>query len=194
MSFRPRSPPAALALALALVLPAVACAPATPTRPTAYPTAAAAAPAGPTTVYVVRHGERVSDEDRDSPLSEAGQSRAEALASALEAAGISAVYSTPYRRTRDTAAPLATRLGVEIVEREAGGGEDAARALARAILERHAGEAVLVVGHSNTVSLIVHALGGPALEELPTSRYGDLFIVTIPREGPVRSVRARFGT
>ena len=63
------------------------------------------------TVFVVRHAERADDgaaklED-DPDLSAAGRARAEALAAALEDAGITAIFATQYKRTHQTAAPLA---------------------------------------------------------------------------------------
>jgi broad specificity phosphatase PhoE len=147
----------------------------------------------PTTIYVVRHAERASEEDRDSPLSDAGRARAEALANALEASGIETIYVTQYRRTRETVAPLAGRLGLTIRTDTTTGGTDPARDLARRVLAAHPGGAVLIAGHSNTVPAIVHALGGPELPELASTRYGDLFILTIAPDRPVRTVRVQFG-
>lgn len=153
-----------------------------------------AAPVGgeTTTIYVVRHAERASEEDRDPPLSEAGRARAEALGDALSHSGVDAVYVTQYRRTRETAEPVARRLGLPIQVDSAGGGWTAG-ALAERVLTRHQGGTVLIVGHSNTVPAIVHAFGGPHLPELETSRYGDLFIIDVTPGLPVRTVRAGFG-
>jgi broad specificity phosphatase PhoE len=147
----------------------------------------------PTTIYVVRHAERLSEDDRDSPLSPAGAARARALVEALGESGVDAIYVTQYQRTFRTAEPLATHLGVPILTDSTTGGTEPARRLARRVLERHRGQTVLIVGHSNTVPAIVNALGGPELPELDSSRYGDLFVVTIPASGPVRTIRAQFG-
>jgi broad specificity phosphatase PhoE len=147
----------------------------------------------PTTIYVVRHAERVSEADRDSPLSETGVVRSRALVEALGGSGVEAIYVTQYQRTRQTAEPLATHLGLAVRTDTTTGGTEPARQLARRVLERHRGETVLIVGHSNTVPAIVHALGGPELPELESSRYGDLFVITIPATGTVRTVRAQFG-
>jgi len=152
----------------------------------------AAAPevGGPTTVFVVRHAERISDQDRDSPLSEAGLARARALAETLGESGIGAIYVTQYQRTQQTADPVATRLRLtpQVQPTSLTPPE-----LARLVLDRHRGETVLIVGHSNTVAAIVHGLGGPAMPELETSRYGDLFVVIVPDDGVVRTTRAQFG-
>lgn len=150
--------------------------------------------AEPTTVLVVRHAERASDTDRDSPLSPAGEARARALAEALADAGVTTVLATQYRRTQDTARPLADRLGLPVRVVETGGNTEASSAaLARRIRSEHAGETVLVVGHSNTVPPIVRALGGAEVGPLESTHYQNLFVVTIPPEGPARTLRTRFG-
>jgi broad specificity phosphatase PhoE len=158
-----------------------------------------AAPAGaqtpaPTTVIVVRHAEKAEKPADDPGLSRKGLMRAEALADALEGAGITAIYATPLRRTRDTASPLADRLGLEIAVAEigAGGVKAHVESLARLILERHRGGTVLVVGHSNTVPLLLRELGAgvPAMSE---EDFDDLYILTIPPKGPRRLIRARYG-
>ena len=67
-----------------------------------------------TTVVLVRHAEKV-DESADAALSAAGLARAAALGAALEHAGVRAIFVTQFQRTRGTAEPLATRLGLEAV-------------------------------------------------------------------------------
>jgi broad specificity phosphatase PhoE len=54
--------------------------------------------------------------------------------------------------------------------------------MAGLIRERHAGETVLVVSHSNTVPAIINALGGGPLEDLNQDEYDDLFVVTLTGE------------
>lgn len=144
-----------------------------------------------TTVIVARHAERAAVDDRDPPLSPEGAAQAEALADA----GVTAIYATPYRRTRDTAAPLGRRLGLEIRETPVEGGIEAhAREVARRVVAENPGGVTLVVGHSNTVPAIVHALTGWPIPELSEDAYGDLFIVQVPAAGRARLIRARFGT
>jgi len=50
----------------------------------------------------------------DVPLSAAGRDCAESLAAGLAQAGLDFVYSSPLKRARDTAAPIAARVGGEI--------------------------------------------------------------------------------
>ena len=63
----------------------------------------------PRQVFLVRHTERES-EGEDPPLVAAGEARAQALAETLRDAGITRIITTQWRRTRDTAQPLAKLL------------------------------------------------------------------------------------
>ena len=63
-------------------------------------------------VLVVRHAEKISDEDER--LTEAGRTRAGRLAEMLKKSGIAAIYSTDTERTIGTAQPLADSLGQKV--------------------------------------------------------------------------------
>lgn len=149
---------------------------------------------GATTVIVVRHAEKANAEERDPLLSPAGQARAEALASALESAGVSAIYVTQFKRNHATAEPLAKRLGVPVTERPIAGDVPAyARDLAREVLAQQAGKTVLIVGHSNTVPDLVQAFSGTKVAPLTEADFDNLFVVVVPASGPARLVKARYG-
>ena len=150
----------------------------------------------PTVVIVVRHAEKAAVEGSDPPLSEAGVRRAQELARIAEEAGVTAVYTTQFRRATETARPLATRLNitstpVEATRENAG---TYAATLARDILTRHEGQTVMVIGHSNTVPMIVEALGGrrPAAIDDATE-FDRIFVVIVRRPGEVRTISARYG-
>lgn len=70
-------------------------------------------------LILVRHAEpvRIVDADgpADPPLAERGARQAEALAAYLAEEGIGAVWSSPMLRARETAAPLAAALGIDVV-------------------------------------------------------------------------------
>ena len=84
------------------------------------------APPGATTVLVVRHGEseaevpgkpfELRDGHGDPALHPVGERQAELLADRLEHEQIDAIYVTTLKRTQQTAAPLAARLGITPVE------------------------------------------------------------------------------
>jgi broad specificity phosphatase PhoE len=164
-----------LLVALVLVLPLPALAQAT----------------APSIVILVRHAEKAAAPAADPALSPAGVARAQALAAALRDAGVTAIVTTQFKRTRDTAQPLAAARGLQPEVVAAAKGEAHAQAVAAAV-RRHLGGVVLVVGHSNTVSAIIAALGGPRLPDLCDSAYSDLFVL-VPGAGESKLVRSRYG-
>ncbi|HVZ49819.1 MAG TPA: histidine phosphatase family protein [Gemmatimonadaceae bacterium] len=152
----------------------------------------AQAPSAPTVVIVVRHAEKAAAPAADPPLTDAGVARARALAAAVAAAHVDAVITTQLTRTRETARPAAEARGLPMETVPTGGttAEHAAR-VATAV-RKHRGHTVLVVGHSNTVTAIIAALGGPALPELCDSQYSTLF--TLVLDGPTaRLVTSTYG-
>ena len=129
-------------------------------------------------VFVVRHAERAdagtggaTTMATDPDLSDAGRARAESLAAALKDAKITAIFVTPYKRTRQTAEPLATALGVQPTEIDA---KDMGRLIEKV---KAASGNVLVVGHSNTVPDILSKLGADDAPKLADADYDNLFVV-----------------
>ena len=106
-------------------------------------------------VVLVRHAEREAA-GTDPNLTAAGRSRADVLAGMLEDAGVAAIFTSRFRRTQQTAAPLASRLHLTPVQLP----DDSAAAAAQV---RAAGDVVLVVGHSDSVPELIAELGGPAI-------------------------------
>lgn len=138
------------------------------------------------TVYLVRHAEKETGDDPD--LNAAGQARAEALADALEDAGLDTIWSTDYRRTRATSAPLAQRLEVDVQIYDPSDLDAVAETL------KTAGETALVVGHSNTTPDLAAALGGeagPPIDE-PTE-YDRLYVLTGVGTATVETDIRRYG-
>ena len=149
--------------------------------------------AGSTTVYLVRHAEKEigRHDDPDPAISAVGQQRAKALATRLASAGIKAIVVTQFRRTEETAAPIASAIGVtpEIVS--AGRKGDADSAVAAVM--RHRGEKVLIVGHSKTLAGIIEALGGPKLADLCENQYSTLYVMNLPPAGKPKLVTQHYG-
>lgn len=139
-------------------------------------TAALTAPAAamPDLVILVRHAERAAAPAGDPALTPAGEQRAQALAQALAGLRVNAIITTPLRRARDTAAPLARALGLQPQVVEARG---AAHVPAVADAVRAQSGVVLVVGHSNTVTAVLAALGGPKLPELCETSFHHAFLL-----------------
>lgn len=135
-------------------------------------------PKDPLTVaYIVRHAEKATTPPEDPTLTAEGQAHAVALADRLGAQPIVAVFSTDTTRTRQTAAPLAEKLGltVQIYSSPAD--------LAALIKSTYAGKAVAIVGHSNTVPQIISALGATPPAEIasgiPDDQFDNLYMMLI---------------
>ena len=135
--------------------------------------------AAPTTYVLVRHAEKLADAV-DPALSPDGHDRARRLANALRDRPVSAVYATGYRRTQQTAQPVAAVHGLDVHTYDA-----RATAAHTAALLRQAGHAgtVLVVGHSNTVPAIAAALCGCTVEPMEESEYGRRMEITVHVDG-----------
>lgn len=150
-------------------------------------------PAPPTVVLLVRHAERAPGTG-DVPISADGEARARDLVAVGQGAGVNAILTTQLLRTRQTAGPLASALRITPdVVANTGDATQHAAAVADTIRARFVGRTLLVVGHSNTIAPIVVALGGTRYRDLCDSEYDALFVVVIAAEGPVRTVRSRFG-
>lgn len=146
-------------------------------------TAALTSPAAamPDLVILVRHAERANAPAGDPGLTPAGEQRARDLAQALAGLRVNAIVTTPLRRARDTAAPLAQAAGIEPVVVEARG---AAHVPAVVDAVRAQTGVVLVVGHSNTVPGIVAGLGGPKLADLCETSFHHAFVLHLGAQPP----------
>jgi len=127
------------------------------------------------TIFLVRHAEKADDGSRDPDLNEAGKVRAENLATILSTANVDFVYSTDYKRTRQTGIPLAKQIGKEIITYDPRDGS----ALDK-IIEESGTSRILIVGHSNTIPGLVNQLiQEEKYDQLDEMEYDKLFIVTL---------------
>jgi broad specificity phosphatase PhoE len=138
----------------------------------------AAPAAAQQTVFLVRHAERADMEKGAKPsddpdLSDAGRARAESLAAVLKDASTSAIFVTKYKRTAQTAAPLAKARGLSPIVLPGADFVEIAKTI------RGQKGNVLVVGHSNTVPDIIKALGVETPVTIADGDFDNLFIVTL---------------
>ena len=106
-----------------------------------------------TTAYLVRHTEK--QEGRNPSLLASGAERARDLAHVFAAAGVTHVFTTDYLRTRETAAPLAKLMGVEVQVYDGFKLPE----LVDDLHELPEGSVAVVVGHSNTTPQLYTMLG-----------------------------------
>jgi probable phosphoglycerate mutase len=130
------------------------------------------ATAGPT-IFFVRHAEKATTGGDDMDLSEAGRARAESLATVLKDAGVSAIYTSEFKRTQETAAPLAKALHLEPITISS---KDRAALVAK--LQGSPGN-VLVVGHSNTIPDLLKTLGITTSINIADNDYDNLFVLIL---------------
>ena len=124
-------------------------------------------------IVIVRHAEKATNGGNDPDLSSAGRARADALARILKDAGITAIFTSEFKRTQETAAPTATSTHVAPTVVTA---KDTAGLVAK--LHQMKGNA-LVVGHGNTIPNIIRALGINSAINIPGADYSELLIVTL---------------
>ena len=136
-----------------------------------------------TVVVLARHAEKELGAIQDPPLSAEGEQRAQRLAQMFgrgQGLGhIDAIYVSDARRTQQTAAPLAERLGKQPVVIPAA---DIKGTISR-VMHEHAGGTVLIIGHSNTVPELIHALSDIQVPPIADDEYDTLYVVSIPTFG-----------
>ena len=129
-----------------------------------------------TTVYIVRHAEKVNESDT-TDLSPTGYIRAADLAKTLINRRIDSIFTTPYRRTRQTAQPLAQQLHLPLVEYPA----KPTQAIVNRIIPMR-NKTVLIIGHSNTILDIAKGLDAqPTLTQIDSGDFDNLLQVKIHR-------------
>jgi len=139
---------------------------------------ASVAQAQPPVIFLVRHAERAAVSGHvpsDTGLSREGNARAADLAQALKDAQITAIYTSEYKRTKETAEPLAKSLGIrpEVIQ-----SDDFRTLIAK--LKALRGNA-LVVGHSNTLPQIINALEVRSRVTVAETEHDNLFMVVMDR-------------
>ena len=127
-----------------------------------------AEPADQPVFYVMRHLHTPAGE-RDPDLTAEGQRQAALLAGRFAGEAPATIYVSDFRRTRQTAAPLAARLGLTPIVYDPA---DTPGLIARV---RAGPTPALIIGHSNTVPEIIAQLGGVRPAPLVHEDFGDLW-------------------
>lgn len=154
----------------------------------------------PTTVFLVRHAEKEAEPKQDPPLTKEGVARSQELARLLSAAGIKAIYTSQFVRTKQTAEPLTAKIGVSVTALTIKPNPANLRLIAdestaevvNKILQRP-GDSALVIGHSNWIPDVIKMLGGDVVPTIDEQKFDDLFIVTVYGKGKAKVVQIKYG-
>lgn len=123
-------------------------------------------------VYLVRHAEKTGA-PMDPPLSTEGIERSKALARILKNADVKAIYVSDAGRTQQTAKPLAAALSLSPVVVPMG---DPSKTFAK-IRADHSKDVVLVVGHTNTLDVLIKKWEPTAVITIKEDEFDKIFVV-----------------
>lgn len=136
------------------------------------------------TIYVVRHAEKMLTQDSDPDLAQVGRVRSIKLSQILEDKDIKHIFSTDYKRTRNTAQPTSDLFQLPIQSYDPRDQEG----FAKSLMELDGN--VLVVGHSNTAPGLVNILiGEDTYPDLTDVEYDNIYIVSLGLDGTTSEVK-----
>ena len=145
-----------------------------------------------TVVVLARHAEKDLSSIQDPPLSPEGEQRAERLAQMFgrgKGIGrINAIYVSDARRAQQTAAPLAERLGKQVIVVPAAD----TKGLVSRVMHEHEGGSVLIIGHSNTVPELIHEFGDIDVPPIADDEYDTLYVLSVPSFGRASVLRMEY--
>jgi 2,3-bisphosphoglycerate-dependent phosphoglycerate mutase len=137
-----------------------------------------------TTFILLRHAEKAADGSQDPELAPEGLDRAVRLAGLLKNTDVGAIYSTNYKRTRNTVSMLAKDKGLEVQLYTPSKGAELHKMIAD-----NGGKTIVVVGHSNTIPGLANQLIGKSdFENFPDAEHGNILIVSVVEKGKIASV------
>jgi 2,3-bisphosphoglycerate-dependent phosphoglycerate mutase len=145
-----------------------------------------------TTIYIVRHAEKdISDpKNQDPELNEDGKLRAKALSKKLINQKIDAVFTSKFKRNKQTGQAVATQNGILIQEYDA----HAYKELSNLIKSKYKNKNILIIGHSNTVLEIIESFGvSRPMPALTDSDYDYFFEIKIDHLGKAVLSTSQYG-
>ncbi len=143
-------------------------------------------------IVLVRHAEKSVSASKDPSLSQKGELRAKSLLSTLKNTPFSGLIATPYKRTQETLHPMSEQRRLPLIIVDISSGVTAhIDATVKAIQSRTGN--VLVAGHSNTIPLIISALGGPEVNPIGEDEYSNMYILSFSATNKVELTHTSFG-
>jgi 2,3-bisphosphoglycerate-dependent phosphoglycerate mutase len=142
-----------------------------------------------TTFILVRHAEKASDGTSDPPLTEEGIARANNILSLFQQTEITAIYSTNYKRTTMTIAPLAEAKKVAVAIYD----PKNLKEFSLKLLKDDPGGTTVISGHSNTTPTLANLLlGEEKFKQFDDDDYGNMLIITIDSNGMAKLLHLRY--
>jgi phosphohistidine phosphatase SixA len=142
-----------------------------------------------TTFILVRHAEKASDGTSDPALTEEGVARANNILSMFQEADITAIYSTDYKRTKLTVAPLAEAKKIDITIYD----PKDLKEFSLKLLKDNSGGTIIISGHSNTTPTLANLLlDEEKFEQFEDNDYGNLLIITTSGSGKAKLLHLRY--
>lgn len=142
-----------------------------------------------TTFILVRHSEKADDGTRNPPLNEKGKKRSENLAALLNNQNIAALYSTPFKRTKETLQPIGEGKNLEVLTYD----PYAKDVWLKEVNAKHLGGTVVIGGHSNTIPNLANILiGEEKFSQFDESDYSNLIIIVTSEVGKGKLVRLTY--
>lgn len=127
-------------------------------------------------VVLVRHAEK-ADASADPELSLLGRERAERLVKRAGKYRPKEIYSTDFKRTRDTVTPLANKRRVQVQMYDARKPQELADKIMQSKNKR-----VLVVGHSNTIPGLANLIAKKdVFKNLDDAEYSVIWVIRIKK-------------
>jgi broad specificity phosphatase PhoE len=147
-----------------------------------------------TTIIFVKHADIAAGSSDDPALSSTGVARANLLAAFLAEvdvlAGLDAIFVDDRKRTWQTAEPIADVMGVEVQTAD----HTQIMQFMDQVITDYKGRIVLVVSEGELIPELVAELHGhqsvPAIRD---DEYDNVYIVTSPWFGKVKTLRLRYG-
>jgi broad specificity phosphatase PhoE len=136
-------------------------------------------------VFIVRHAEKL-DNTPYSVLSPDGHKRAAVLRDQLQDKKIDLIFATPFKRTQETAGPLAQALNkAPLIYRN--NAEDSIANIIKANKDKN----ILLVGHSGNIPAIIEKITGNKIRPLSEQEYDNLYIIEF-KKGKISLVEKKY--
>lgn len=138
------------------------------------------------TLYLVRHAEKEPDGSRDPVLTDIGKQRSDNLANWFSDKQIEDIWSSDYKRTRDTAKPIVSKLDIDLTLYDAGNLPELTENLVK---KQHT---AIIVGHSNTTPQLARLLCDCEIKDMDDSEHDRVIVISVVNgETRVKTIQQR---